>query len=155
MELLKDYDCDLLYHPGRANRVANALSRKSSIAHLLVKGWILLEGARDSEFKFEVGHLSSLMATLRIEPEMQAKIKALQSTDFEIHKILEMDGTKKKLDFQVSEDGILNSKYDYAYLRMWNLRKRFWWKLIGVVIVFIQTVRECIRICSDLIGGVI
>ena len=77
MELLKDYDCDILYHPGKANRVADALSRKSSIAHLLVKEWILLEGARDSEFKFEVGHLSGLMATLRIEPEVQAKIKAL------------------------------------------------------------------------------
>ncbi|KAJ9555926.1 hypothetical protein OSB04_010540 [Centaurea solstitialis] len=29
LELLKDYDCDLLYHPGKANVVANALSRKN------------------------------------------------------------------------------------------------------------------------------
>ena len=65
MELLKDYNCDILYHSGKANRVADALSRKSSIVHLLVKEWTLLEGARDLEFKFEVGHLSSLMATLR------------------------------------------------------------------------------------------
>jgi len=28
MEYLKDYDCKLLYHPGKANVVANALSRK-------------------------------------------------------------------------------------------------------------------------------
>ena len=107
MELLKDYDCDILYHPGKANRVADALSRKSSIAQLLVKEWILLEGARDSEFKFEVGHLSSLMATLRIEPEVQARIKALQSTDPEIQKVLGMDDAKRKPDFQVTEDGIL------------------------------------------------
>ena len=52
MELLKDYDCDILYHPGKANRVADALSRKSSIKHLLVKEWTLLEEVRDSEFKF-------------------------------------------------------------------------------------------------------
>ena len=29
MELLKDYDCTILYYPGKANIVANALSRKS------------------------------------------------------------------------------------------------------------------------------
>ena len=29
LELLKDYDFDLLYHPGKANVVADALSRRS------------------------------------------------------------------------------------------------------------------------------
>ncbi|KAI3720372.1 hypothetical protein L6452_21288 [Arctium lappa] len=29
LEILKDYDCELLYHPGKANVVADALSRKS------------------------------------------------------------------------------------------------------------------------------
>ena len=36
MELLKDYDCSILYHPGKANVIADALSRKSSgsLAHV-------------------------------------------------------------------------------------------------------------------------
>ncbi|XP_019241368.1 PREDICTED: uncharacterized protein LOC109221344 [Nicotiana attenuata] len=34
LELLKDYDIDILYHQGKANVVADALSRKSSLAHL-------------------------------------------------------------------------------------------------------------------------
>ena len=40
MELLKDYDITILYHLGKANVVANALSRKAgsmgSLAHLQV-----------------------------------------------------------------------------------------------------------------------
>ena len=36
MELLKDYDYTILYHPDKTNVVANALSRKSmgSLAHI-------------------------------------------------------------------------------------------------------------------------
>ena len=36
LELLKDYDCSILCHPGKANVVADALSRKSagSLAHI-------------------------------------------------------------------------------------------------------------------------
>ena len=29
LELVKDYDCEIFYHPGKANKVADALSRKS------------------------------------------------------------------------------------------------------------------------------
>ena len=68
MELFKDFDCDILYHPGKANKIADALSWKSSIMHMIVKEWTLLEGVRDSEFKFEVSHVSSPLATLKIEP---------------------------------------------------------------------------------------
>ena len=107
MELLKDYDCEIMYHPGKANRVADALSRKSSIAHMMVKEWTLLEGVRDSKFKFEVSHVSSLLTVLRIEPEIQIKIKALQLTDSKIQKVLKMDVAKRKSNFQVPDDGIL------------------------------------------------
>ena len=36
MELLKDFDCSIHYHPGKVNVVANALSRKSEVnlAHI-------------------------------------------------------------------------------------------------------------------------
>ncbi|KAI3825229.1 hypothetical protein L1987_06707 [Smallanthus sonchifolius] len=37
LELIKDYDCEILYHPGKANVVADALSRKEEHAPIRVK----------------------------------------------------------------------------------------------------------------------
>ena len=39
LELLTEYDCDILYYAGKANVVADALSRKSlgSLAHISVE----------------------------------------------------------------------------------------------------------------------
>ena len=39
MELLKDYNCSILYHPGKANGVADALSKKSvgSLTHISIE----------------------------------------------------------------------------------------------------------------------
>ena len=45
MELLKDYDCSILYHPGKANVVADALSRKSvgSLAHISTERRLIIK----------------------------------------------------------------------------------------------------------------
>ena len=46
MELIKDYDMKLHYHPGKANVVADALSRKS-YANTLVTGGLPRDLAED------------------------------------------------------------------------------------------------------------
>ena len=43
MEFLEDYDCTINYHLGKANVVADALSRKAQVAGLTIKEWDLLE----------------------------------------------------------------------------------------------------------------
>ncbi|GJX71175.1 putative reverse transcriptase domain-containing protein [Tanacetum coccineum] len=41
LELLSDYDCEILYHPGKANVVADALSYKEWINPLLVRAVVM------------------------------------------------------------------------------------------------------------------
>nr|GEV72366.1 putative reverse transcriptase domain-containing protein [Tanacetum cinerariifolium] len=44
LELLSDYDCDIHYHPGKANVVADALSRKERIEPLRVRALVMTIG---------------------------------------------------------------------------------------------------------------
>ncbi|GKF51927.1 putative reverse transcriptase domain-containing protein [Tanacetum coccineum] len=44
MELLSDYDCEIHYHPGKANMVADALIRKKRIKPLRVRALVLTIG---------------------------------------------------------------------------------------------------------------
>nr|GEV13483.1 putative reverse transcriptase domain-containing protein [Tanacetum cinerariifolium] len=44
LELLSDYGCEILYHPGKANVVANALSRKERIKPLRVRSLVMTIG---------------------------------------------------------------------------------------------------------------
>ncbi|GJW89673.1 putative reverse transcriptase domain-containing protein [Tanacetum coccineum] len=41
LELLSDYDCEICYHPGKANVVADALSRKEQIKPLRVRALVM------------------------------------------------------------------------------------------------------------------
>ncbi|GKD57586.1 putative reverse transcriptase domain-containing protein, partial [Tanacetum coccineum] len=44
LELLSDYDCEICYHPGKANVVADALSRKERIKPLRVRALFMMIG---------------------------------------------------------------------------------------------------------------
>ena len=67
MEFLKDYDFELLYHPGKANVVADALNRKTvHVAHLMIKQVELLEQFRDMKLQVELRFASIRCSTLTI-----------------------------------------------------------------------------------------
>nr|GFB81079.1 putative reverse transcriptase domain-containing protein [Tanacetum cinerariifolium] len=44
LELLSDYDCDIRYHPGKVNVVADALSRKERFRPLRVRALVMTMG---------------------------------------------------------------------------------------------------------------
>ncbi|GKA21584.1 hypothetical protein Tco_0701573 [Tanacetum coccineum] len=44
LELLSDYDCEIRYHPGKANVVADALNRKERVKPLMVRALVMTIG---------------------------------------------------------------------------------------------------------------
>lgn len=72
MELLKDYNCEIFYHPKKANKVADAFSQKLSltVANMMMKEWSLLEEISNSEVRLEVIDVTNILAALRIVLEI-------------------------------------------------------------------------------------
>nr|GEZ07721.1 retrotransposon protein, putative, Ty3-gypsy subclass [Tanacetum cinerariifolium] len=105
LELLKDYDTNIQYHPGKANVVADALSRKSGmIAGIKVKKEIIRDLERlDIELYVRGQH--GYWASLRVKPDLISQIKEAQKEDSEIWTIVE--NLDEQTEFRLDEDDVL------------------------------------------------
>ena len=68
MELIKDYDCVIDNHPGKANIVADALSRKEKVMvnDVEVKEQMSLVELKKMSLQLSVGSEGSLLAHIKI-----------------------------------------------------------------------------------------
>ncbi|KAA3483788.1 DNA/RNA polymerases superfamily protein [Gossypium australe] len=69
IELLKDYDCSIEYHPGKANMVADALSHK------------VVSDLRAMSARLSLYEDGRLLAELRVKPTLISQIKEKQMLD--------------------------------------------------------------------------
>ncbi|XP_052726210.1 uncharacterized protein LOC128194683 [Vigna angularis] len=111
MEFLKDFDFDLLYHPGKANVVADALSRKSvHISALMVRELELVKSFRDLRLQVEFEADSIRCNNLVVSNDLLKHIKEEQSKDVELQTSSSLIGTEQGKDFALGADGILRFK---------------------------------------------
>ncbi|XP_027158420.1 uncharacterized protein LOC113760043 [Coffea eugenioides] len=105
VEFLEDYDCSINYHPGKANVVADALSRKAQVAGLMVKEWDMLEEISGWNPRLE--NLKVLLGNLSLKSPLLERIKEAQKTDPMIRKNLEKVLKGETLDFKLGPEGVL------------------------------------------------
>ncbi|GKV17043.1 hypothetical protein SLEP1_g27596 [Rubroshorea leprosula] len=83
LELLKDYDLTISYHPGKANKVADALSSKSSSTafSILATQKELLKDLVKLDVELRVDNTIAYLATLSAQPALIDRIKDAQQKD--------------------------------------------------------------------------
>ena len=105
---MNDYDCEFHYHPGKANKVADALSQKSMAFALSAEKMPrpLQTDLCSLGMEVIVGKLSALT----IQPTIMEAIKGGQLTDPLMEKFKQKAREDRRSNFFVAEDGVLGYK---------------------------------------------
>ena len=117
MELLKDYDITILYHPGKANIVADALSRKAgsvrSLAHLQVSRRPLareVQTLANDLMRLEVNEKGGLLSCVEARSSILDKIRGKQFTNEKLTRIQDKVLLGEAKEAQIYEEGVLRIK---------------------------------------------
>ena len=117
MELLKDYDVTILYHPGKANMAADALSRKTgsmeSLAHLQVSRHPLareIQTLANNFMRLEVLEKGGFLACVEARSSFFDKIKGKQFSDEKLSRIRDMVLRGEAKEARINEEGVLRFK---------------------------------------------
>ena len=93
MELIKDYDCMIDYHPGKANVVVDALSRKS------------MQMLRALNAHLSLIYDGEIVVELIARPDLLNQVLEAQKNDEKIYAIVSQIVEGKGTNFSEKEDG--------------------------------------------------
>ncbi|KAJ9565224.1 hypothetical protein OSB04_001190 [Centaurea solstitialis] len=153
LELLKDYDCDLLYHPGKANVVADALSRKNhgdGIAVTLNRISVvssLLERIKTSQ--------TEALQEENLKDEVMVKQKELLTEDSRGLKLFQGRIWVPKLcgNRELLLDDAHKSKYSIhpGSTKMYrDLKMNYWWPVMKLdVASYVEKCVTCLQVKAE------
>ncbi|GJZ16833.1 putative reverse transcriptase domain-containing protein [Tanacetum coccineum] len=153
LELLADYDCEICYHPGKANVVADALSRKKRTKPLRVRALILTVHP-----KLPSQILEAQNEALKEENVKNENLRGMDKS-FEIHP----DGTRCIKNrswlplFGGLRDLIMHESHKSKYSihpgsdKMYHdLKKLYWWPNMKAIIAeYVSKCLTCSRVKAE------
>ncbi|MCI32321.1 hypothetical protein A2U01_0053534, partial [Trifolium medium] len=103
MEYLKDFDFDLKYHPGKANVVTDALSRKTlHVSELMMYKCNLIENFRNLNLNIVDAEDGLVMNKLEISCDLRDKIVQAQMDDPDLQRRI------NNPEFFIATDGAIH-----------------------------------------------
>jgi hypothetical protein len=122
LELIKDYDLEIHYHSGKANLVADTLSRKEHV-HAAIVTQLPDELAKDFE-RLNLGIVAHTEGiTIEVEPTLEQEIRKGQIGDAKIQEIKDLITEGRGPDFMEDEQGTIWFKNWICVLEIDSLRE--------------------------------
>jgi hypothetical protein len=122
LELIKDYDLGIYYHPCKANVVADALSRRSHL-NMLAMRKLLPEFCKEFE-KLDLGWVLNIeVITMEVDSMLEQDIRKGQLEDAKIQEIKEQIKEFKAPGFSIDEQGTLWYKKRICVLEVREIRE--------------------------------
>ncbi|WVZ71225.1 hypothetical protein U9M48_019837 [Paspalum notatum var. saurae] len=123
LELIKDYDLEVHYHPGKANVVADALSRKAHCNFIEARPTVRVLCCEIGDIEMPTA-LEAELYNLVPEPTIKDQIIAAQKQDKGMSHIRDEINDKKKACFKLDEEGVLWFKNRLVVPKDMELRKK-------------------------------
>ncbi|XP_054781997.1 uncharacterized protein LOC129289231 [Prosopis cineraria] len=161
MELLKDYDCIIRYHPGKANAVIDALSRKSmgSLAHVIAIRRPFMQEIHTLEqdgVELEIDEKGVFLAHMQDRSSLIDQIKATQNSDPKLAQSRQksyVDCHHRELKFMVGDKVVLKISPIKGIIRFRN-KGKLSPRYIGPfkILERVGVVAYCLALPPELVG---
>ncbi|GJZ05589.1 putative reverse transcriptase domain-containing protein [Tanacetum coccineum] len=156
LELLADYDCEIRYHPGKENVVADALSRKEQIKPLRVRSLVMnihpklptqiLEAQTEAikEENIKAGNLRGIDKAFEIHPDGTRCIKNRSWLPLfgNLRDLIMHEYHKSKYSIHPGSDKMYQ-----------DLKKLYWWPNMKAIIAeYVGKCLTCSRVKAEYFG---